>query len=461
MQFRALFCAFPMLALPFAFAAAQQPTASIRGAVADSIRHGPLAGATVVASPMGGSGATDVRDYTGTTDAHGKFSLVALPPGRYVLTVEHPWLDSTGLGVPAKNIDLTQQRSATVSLAVPSGATIRSVLCSGAARDTSTGLVAGYVWDARSGGPVAGARVVFAWNDFDVDRRTARATPLDSMAATTTGRDGTFRMCGLPAQRALLMQAQSGVRDATGAVEIQIPASGVLVETLRLDANANGTAALAGDVRRDGSLGAIAGAHVHLYGASDEAVTDARGSFSLHNVPIGTQSIEVTAVGFSPRRYALDVREDGIANIRVTMAAIAGELDSVKIVAARTSRLSRRAEFDDRSQHGSGQYITRDMIDNAHPVQTADLMQQVQGFYVVADSVYSSRGITRLQISTAQTPVNRVCQPTLYVDGALSAHTMDDIAPNSIYGIEIYASGSIVPPQYPSSNCGAIIIWTR
>ncbi len=254
--------------VPFALAAAQETAASLRGTVTDSIRRGPLAGATFVVSHTGVGPTGDAHDYTATTDAHGKYAIGSLRPGRYLVTVEHPWLDTTGFAVPAQTVDLTSVHSANVNLAVPSGATIRSTFCAKQAADTSIGLVAGYVKDARSEKPLDGIRVVFAWSDFDVDRRTARATPHDRVAAAATDRSGTFRICGLPVLRTISMQAQVGDRNATGIVEIQVPASGVLVETLRLDPSATARVALSGSVRQNGSNRAVAGAHVQLVGAT-------------------------------------------------------------------------------------------------------------------------------------------------------------------------------------------------
>ena len=137
--------------------ATREPTASLRGTVTDSIRHGPLVGATVVVSPNSTSIADASDDYTARTDAKGRCAIKSLPPGAYLVTVEHPWLDSTGLGVPAKPVELVRQRTATVNLAVPSGPTIRSAFCPVSARDSSSGLVAGYVTDTRSNHPISGA----------------------------------------------------------------------------------------------------------------------------------------------------------------------------------------------------------------------------------------------------------------------------------------------------------------
>ncbi|HEY2849921.1 MAG TPA: carboxypeptidase regulatory-like domain-containing protein [Gemmatimonadaceae bacterium] len=436
-----------------ATAAAQaKPVLALQGTVMDSIRHAPLAGATVIASQ---TSSTDgpMPDLTATTDARGRFSIGLTNPGVYLVTVEDPWLDSTGLGVPARSVSVTDL-PVTVHLAVPSGATIRAAYCPIAARDSTLGLVAGYVKDAHTGKPVAGARVVFAWDDFDVDRVTAHTTERRRLAAATSGRDGTFRICGLPVERTLLVQAQVGAHEATGAIEAEVPASGVLVETLRIDASPSGATSITGEIRRSGSLRTIAGAHIHLFGTTDEIVSAPDGSFRIPAVPYGTQSIEVTALGYYPRRYPVDVRPGTSPKVTIPLMEMAPVLDSVRIIAKRQGSALLHREFDERSAHGSGQYITEDMIAKANVLETAELMQQVRGFYVMSDTVYSSRGVTELT-------GNHVCQPTLFVDGNQSYGTMNDIVPSAIHGIEVYASSVNVPPQYKSGACGAILIWTK
>jgi hypothetical protein len=455
MTSRKLLRALLLTTLSVSWLAAQETYPSLRGMVTDSIRHIPLAGATVIASRAATrDGAAE--DFMAVTDARGRFSISPLQPGTYVVTVEHPWLDSTGLGVPAQTVSIVNQLIATVNLAVPSGATIRATFCPISARDTTLGLIAGYVKDVNSDHPVAGARVVFAWDDFDVDRRSARSTQHQRLTSVISGPDGTFRLCGVPVQRTLLVQAQTGSHEATGAVEVEVPSSGVLVETLRIDASPSGSTSLTGDIRKSGSGRVIAGAHVHLYGAVGEILSAPDGSFRLSDVPYGTQSIEVTALGYYPRRYAVNVRPGDMPRVTIPMLEMAVVLDSVRILARRQGAATLHREFDERSAHGSGQYITEEMIAKSSALETAELMQQVSGFYVMQDTVYSSRGVTGIGANT-----NHVCQPTLYIDGNPSAGTMNDIVPTAIHGIEIYASSINVPVKYKSSSCGAILIWTK
>ena len=441
--------------VPTAALAQRDTTASVRGMVTDSIRHGPLAGATVVASPTSVSGgAGESHDYTATTDARGRYAINALPLGTYVLTVEHPWLDSTGLGVPARPVDLARQRAATVNLAVPSAATVRATVCGRATADSTVGLVAGYVNEATTARPVAGARVVFAWSDFDVDQRTAQASDQKHSVAATTARDGTFRVCGLPVLRPILMQAQVGDRAATGAEELQLPANGLLVKTLRIEDRPSGSAELHGMVVRTESQRPLAGAHVHLWGAADSVATADDGSFHLRDVPLGTQTVEVTALGFYPRRYTLDVQTGDLGKIAIAMTEVATTLDSVRIIARRTNTPPWHAEFDDRSAHGMGQYITEEMIAKQGPMLTSELFQQVHGYNLFNGSLYSSRGSTSLLGGSAG-----LCSPTVYVDG--TPGRVDDISPLAIHGIEIYASSAEVPAKYHAGPCGAILVWTK
>jgi hypothetical protein len=443
-----------LLGLPICLVAAQSAAPAIRGAVTDSIRHRPLAGARVIASRAVGRDSLNApAEFTATTDLNGRFEIGSLAPAVYLVTVEHPWLDSTGFDVTAQTLDLRDGRSAALLLAVPSGATILSAFCGAVARDSTVGLVEGYVRDAGSDQPVGGVRVLFAWSDFTVDTRTGRPTLHHHTVAVRTAADGSFAVCGLPDAQALLMQAQIGERVATGAVEVVIPPGGVLVETLHIADNKAGTASVTGDVRRSGSMLPVAGARVHVFGSDEDARTADDGAFHLRNVPIGTQSIEVTALGLRPRRYAVDVRPDGARGVRIALADVAQPLDTVRSLARRTDAPALRDEFDVRAFRGTGQYITEDLIAKINPWKTSDLIRYARGFEVRKDTVFGTRGDFEIGRTA-------VCKPVLLIDGS-PADLVDEVLPVAIHGIEIYGSSINVPLKYPANACGAIYIWTK
>ncbi len=203
----AVLAAFPVIAL------AQSEPPSIRGTVVDSVHGRPLAGATVIATPA--ARLADTLFHSTSSDAQGRFVLGGLHQGRYVLSVEHPWIDSTGIGAPPLEIDV--QGESRVVLAIPSAATLRRVFCPAAVRDTSVGVMLGTI--RRAGSTVPGASVVFTWSDFDLDRTTLAVRPREVTATVTADSSGVYRACGLPIARSLLLQAQTGGAEHSGVIE--------------------------------------------------------------------------------------------------------------------------------------------------------------------------------------------------------------------------------------------------
>src|SRR5260221_3088990 len=94
----AVLAAFPVIAL------AQSEPPSIRGTVVDSVHGRPLAGATVIATPA--ARLPDTLFHSTSSDAQVRFVLGGRHQGRYVLTLEHPWIASTGIRAAPPVIDV-------------------------------------------------------------------------------------------------------------------------------------------------------------------------------------------------------------------------------------------------------------------------------------------------------------------------------------------------------------------
>ena len=60
--------------------------------MSDSVHHGPLADATVIAAPVAAS--ADTVFHAARTDARGRYTIDGLRAGRYVISVEHAFTDS-------------------------------------------------------------------------------------------------------------------------------------------------------------------------------------------------------------------------------------------------------------------------------------------------------------------------------------------------------------------------------
>ena len=137
-------------AVPAPALAAAQGSGVLRGVVFDSlIRSTPLEGAEIW---------IEGTNLMARSDAAGRFELNALAPGRYVLTVYHPMLDSAGLSVPPVAVDVVAGDGNTVALATPSPVQAHHLLCP---QDPlrQAGSVVGVVHNAADGKPMPAATI--------------------------------------------------------------------------------------------------------------------------------------------------------------------------------------------------------------------------------------------------------------------------------------------------------------
>ena len=129
----------------------------IEGTVRDSVHARPLAGGQVVAA---GTDARAQYRRAATTDSAGRFHIDSVPPGRYLVGLESPLLDSLEITVAPREVALTEGAgTATIDLALPPASKLRSAVCSGASLPAETGVLYGHVVDASTEAPLAGAVV--------------------------------------------------------------------------------------------------------------------------------------------------------------------------------------------------------------------------------------------------------------------------------------------------------------
>jgi hypothetical protein len=185
---------------------------SIMGAALDSLHEEMLAHAGV--SVMGLSGRHAV-----TTDA-GAFRIDSIPPGKYVLEVTHPVLDSLGIRLISDSIAVTEGQVQTVELAIPGTRTLITSICPAAKLRFGPGVILGRVLDADTDKPATGAEVSVAWSETEVNTVIGlRTTP--HVRKATVAADGTYRICGVPANFSGSLQAIRGTAK-TAEVPIEV-----------------------------------------------------------------------------------------------------------------------------------------------------------------------------------------------------------------------------------------------
>lgn len=416
----------------------------VRGVAYDSLLGRPLAGASVWLRDL---------DRSTLTDSAGRFTLNDVPTGPHVFLLDHPDLDSAGLGIVAAA--LTVERDREVALAVPSIGTIWRRLCGRSISGADSAIVFGAVRDADSRRLLSGVGVTVVWPHLTLAalRHEGVETRADSAMTDSTG---TYRICGVATGLNVHAQARAG-SFATGIVQLMAGERPVARRDFSLSRmpvgdSSRGGSTLTGRIRS--STGRpVAEAVVVLEGV-DSAVSDAEGRFTLTRLPGGTQWLRARAVGFAPRETGVDLPSSGVDSLDLELHAIT-ELDTITVVAtARTRRVLR--EVDARRKLGLGYALGPDEIQ-----RRVTLRSVLQSF----PSVTVQGTMNSFTVFMRSGSMSRAyCVADLRIDGIPSTwDLLSSYEPKDIAAVEVYPRASTVPLQYQNvaSTCGMVLVWTK
>lgn len=444
--------------------------ATVHGVVYDSLARTLLGGALVQLVPAETLASATRFAVTATADSSGSFALTNVPDGHYLIGFYHPLLDSLGLAPPLRAVDVEGGRATRVDLATPSPARLRAAIC-GAPKDSLAGAsIVGTVRDARTGKPLAGARVAGEWVELSfTPNGVVRHAPITT---ATTGDNGWFALCNVPTGGQMALLATHGA-DSTDVLDLQVPAAGFMHRELYLGparapaASDTGPRMRGGEGRVSGTVVAeangrpLAGAIVAIADGPHTRAND-RGEWTLIGAPEGTRMLEVRSVGYYPTHLLIDVAT-GAAPVRLALPTLRAVLDTVMVVATPVTR--RAAEFESRRRQGVGHFLTAADVARWHPIVTSDLFALIPGFELQRDTLVSRR--------SHHFKKNVPCAPAIWINGVyfprFTASEINGLVnPEEIVGTEAYTDAS-VPPQYlplgtfgsESGSCGSILIWTK
>ncbi len=454
--------------------------AIISGFVRDSLSGKPLAGATVQVLR---SDLPSAAGRTARSDSIGRYRIDSVAPGSYILGFQHPRLDTLGMDAVSRTLDVPPGiRVLRADLALPSGQTFLLSLCD--ASPDEVGAVIGRVFNASTDAPIAEGSVVVRWAQMEV----AAGTIARAMKQVTTkfGADGRFVACNVPTGAPILVTARAGSGTAVTALgvssEIELTfAPGVpllhrnlLIQLRETEAAAPAIAAggaapaaplvvsrsvvRSGTARLSGRITAadgrpIGGARVQVVDTDQTATTDTLGRFRLTNLPAGTRSVEVTAIGFAPIRTSADLRPARDATLNFDVGPRIATLAAVKVVAPvdRGGFLARRAR-------GNGFFVDGNTMEQ----RGAQNISQA----LIAAPTLRSNGFDRNNPTRPQVSGRGNCRPSAFLDGLQIQDGVGGIdemlAVRQVGGIEVYANPTEAPPQFRGSGiCAVILVWTR
>ena len=450
---------------------------NVRGIVFDSLTRTRLSGARITFTAADSAGGTAA---TATTDANGTFAI-SLRSGTWLAALEHPRFDSLRVSVPLGRVMVPDAAAFTLQLGTDLPGAITRALCGSNVRNDVVALV-GMVRNAATNKGLDSASVFVKWVDVKL---TLRGFTRSTQAVVTrTTRDGWYVRCDVPATASVVSWAARGGA-TTGAVLFTLTGAPARLD-LTLDTTArlsNGSVELdpdssagslfplsAGTARyhvivRDANGRPLPNARVRILGRTT-ARSDAAGAVTLDSIASGTQTLEVSSIGYQPQRRVVDVAVGAEATDTVVLTSLKSVLDTVRITAGRDP-----TGFERRRSAGIGQFITAADVARENPARTTQLLRTRKGLRYTFDR----NGFASIEATTGIG-----CQPLILLDG----FPLRDLSPNSalavpgealldwhmhpdeIGGVEIYTSPAQLPAEIARLSfglppCAAIVFWTR
>ena len=423
-------------ALTLAVIGPQAPAADstvVRGTVFDSVAARPLTGASVQLVRVD-SGSTG-RIFAATTDSAGQFVIRAVPLGRYVAGFFHPLLDSLGLELRERVVDVAMG-GATVALATPSPRTLVRGFCGDSASAMLPTLLFGAVRDGRTESAVENASVSVVWPET---AQTATGLGIvERTGGATTRRAGFFAICGVPTEATLSVRV-ARANDST-VLSTRIPSAGVL-HLLLFVGTSGKTGRLVGQVA-DRTKRPVLTARASVNGR--EAMVNGAGRFVLDSVPTGSQSIDVRSIGYAPASVLVNVAEGQTTSVDITLERVVTLPTAESRASAATDHLAQYLHTK-RTDPTGARFIEPSRLEGQPATQSVCALV----------SIVRTASVCR----TLET-----CD-AFFLNGTRVVTKLADIDPDDILGVEVF--GQRWPAVYDAYRrvntpvtCG-IVVYTR
>lgn len=507
--------------------AARPGTAGAQAGLAGTVRDGlaagrPLAGARVELSPTAAL-ASALR--VATTDTAGRFAFPGVAPGRYLLGVSHPRLDTLALELPPRVVDVAAEGAPVeVTLAIPDARTLAAAVCG--PLDPGRGAVIGRVSDAVSPAPVPTASaatasastasgttaahrphaardtLVGAW--WVEPPPTPGAPPVDRAVWVPVGAGGRFAICDVPTHAAIRLELVAasptgaaptagtpadGAADADAVSLLAAPTTVTLRNEAplafrefvppaatwpRVGATAAPSRPLDPTAGREATGATDAPAHsTRVTGV----VRDADGA------PVAAARVSVQLASGDERVARTDARGAfGLADLppgrhRVVAAAIGytpgaalvrvapGGADAADIVlGARVPVLDRVTVRESRIR--SDTEFARRMRGITGRYLTGDDVERA-GAPTLGTLLGRAQALRQVGVTRGGNPVfagrREDCRVSVFVDGVeLDWDAANQFAPPAtIGGVEIYNAPEFAPMPYARRGCAIVLVWTK
>ena len=220
--------------------------------------------------------------------------------------------------------------------------------------------------------------------------------------------------------------------------------------------------------------------------ADHRAISNARGEFTIQNLPAGIVEFTARRIGYQPTTTAIDIDPGVTVHVAVKLVPVAVEIGTMVIEGKQLDRALWNTGFYQRRDGGRGHYFDSEFFRRSN-VSIGGLLEGVAGVRVNRGS--SGRGGP---VPMGRLPNGGLCNLDVYVDGnyipwASQTGIDDVINRDDVLAVEVYSSAMDKPPVIVGkggaggvgsigtvqlngarleigsafAECGALLVWTK
>jgi len=457
-----------------------QPPVVLSGTIRDSVSGAGIAGGRI--SLIG-------TELSARTDDHGRFSLSGIIPGVYEAEIHTPSLDSLAATHRA-SFEFVDPNSHP-DWRIPNAQQLMATVCGATPLDASRGIIVGRARLRGDSGALRNLSIIAEWPTVATGDRGDGAR----MARIRGGTDGLFRVCGVPMNADVKLQAVADGAETADGTTVRLQGGTRLVRaelTLeKMSTLAARGSVFTGVVVADSTHAPIPLAEVSLPELNKSETTNSRGEFRITGIPQGEHRITVRRIGYGAADTKLAFNGTETIERRVVLGR-AITLEAVQVTATAYDKL--RQSFDENKRVGLGHFMERDQIAKFDGMETATVLSTIPTTGVAngnghswvtsrrrpapicpphpaGDECLKSHGFYIPEYFESMQGMPVECWAHVYVDGVLQngiseptePFDLKQIPPERIDKMEFYAGAAETPAQYSrmGSNCGVLVVWTR
>ncbi|MBL0938771.1 MAG: carboxypeptidase regulatory-like domain-containing protein [Gemmatimonadaceae bacterium] len=448
------------------------------GTVYDSVAAKPLSAAFVqLALVSDPSVSRSVR-----ADDRGRFRVDSMAAGTWVMAVMHPRIDSLGIEQLARPVTTRGAGEQRMNLSIPSARSLMREVCGDTVIADGSGYVHGRLRRVAGSGVSSGTsesaargQVEVQWVDMMVSvTKGVGVTRVPRRTATVAQADGAFTVCGVPAGGTVRVRGAHGT-DTTGMIEMVVPEHGIARLDLTVGTVSHvdvdsvpmrrGQGVLRGRIL--GPLGQpLPNASAGVWGTGLTARTDSSGYWQLRQLPMGTHTVDIRAIGFQAEQHIVDIGDLADHELHSTLERMV-TLDTVRTRALREQLFVPEIRaFEQRRRTGHGSFRGPAEVDQIMPSEAAHLFRTVPGVRVIPDM--RSSLMLGYRILMRGGAAGASCVPDLIIDRVRIANDLheglidDWVLFSQVRAVEVYQAITGTPPEFmrAGNQCGTIVIWT-